>query len=274
MAAEDVPAEIHGFSEPGSTPTPWAAGLEQLRAADTFWLRRSVPTADHTSAIDAPATTTIEWLRGGSPVASGATYTLTSVDAGKSVGCSATATNAAGSTSSASSSVTLPATSVTLPATYNVVITIHGRGKVTAQGHTCTSSCTVAIAAGTVAAVTVSRTAGWALSSWRGDCSGRGACAVSMTSDHAITATFARVRPHATVTKATINGRSATFKFKAAGATRFECAVVRRHAKPRFSRCKSPKAYHHLARGHYTFELRAVGPGGTQRAATIRRFMI
>ncbi len=38
MAAEDVTAEIHGFSEPDSTPTPWAAGLEQLRAADTFWL--------------------------------------------------------------------------------------------------------------------------------------------------------------------------------------------------------------------------------------------
>jgi hypothetical protein len=38
MAAEDVTAEIHGFSEPDSTPTPWAAGLEQVRAADTFWL--------------------------------------------------------------------------------------------------------------------------------------------------------------------------------------------------------------------------------------------
>lgn len=38
MAAEGVTAEIHGFSEPGATPTPWGAGLEQLRAADTFWL--------------------------------------------------------------------------------------------------------------------------------------------------------------------------------------------------------------------------------------------
>ncbi len=38
MAAEHVTAEIHGFSEPDSTPTPWAAGLEQLHAADTFWL--------------------------------------------------------------------------------------------------------------------------------------------------------------------------------------------------------------------------------------------
>ncbi len=38
MAGQDVKAEIHGFSEPNSTPTPWAVGLEQLRAADTFWL--------------------------------------------------------------------------------------------------------------------------------------------------------------------------------------------------------------------------------------------
>jgi Pyridoxamine 5'-phosphate oxidase len=34
----DVTAEIHGFSEPDSTPLPWPAGLERLRAADTFWL--------------------------------------------------------------------------------------------------------------------------------------------------------------------------------------------------------------------------------------------
>jgi Pyridoxamine 5'-phosphate oxidase len=34
----DVTAEIHGFSEPNATPTPWAVGLEQVRAADTFWL--------------------------------------------------------------------------------------------------------------------------------------------------------------------------------------------------------------------------------------------
>jgi nitroimidazol reductase NimA-like FMN-containing flavoprotein (pyridoxamine 5'-phosphate oxidase superfamily) len=38
MAAEDVTAEIHGFSEPGATPTPWSTGLQQVSAADTFWL--------------------------------------------------------------------------------------------------------------------------------------------------------------------------------------------------------------------------------------------
>ena len=38
MAIEDVIAEIHGFSEPNSTPTPWEVGLEQVSTAATFWL--------------------------------------------------------------------------------------------------------------------------------------------------------------------------------------------------------------------------------------------
>ena len=38
MTTDEVTAEIHGFSEPGATPTPWAAALEQLAAADTYWL--------------------------------------------------------------------------------------------------------------------------------------------------------------------------------------------------------------------------------------------
>ena len=33
-----VSAEIHGFSEPGATPTPWAVGLQEVIAADTFWI--------------------------------------------------------------------------------------------------------------------------------------------------------------------------------------------------------------------------------------------
>jgi hypothetical protein len=35
---DEVGAEIHGFSEPGATPTPWSAGRELVLAADTFWL--------------------------------------------------------------------------------------------------------------------------------------------------------------------------------------------------------------------------------------------
>lgn len=34
----EVTAEIHGFSHPDATPTPWAVGLEHVIEADTFWL--------------------------------------------------------------------------------------------------------------------------------------------------------------------------------------------------------------------------------------------
>lgn len=34
----EVVAEIHGFSEPGARPMPWTAALEQVIAADTFWI--------------------------------------------------------------------------------------------------------------------------------------------------------------------------------------------------------------------------------------------
>src|ERR687898_2091932 len=34
----DVIAEIHGFSSPDATPTPWEVGREQVVDADTFWL--------------------------------------------------------------------------------------------------------------------------------------------------------------------------------------------------------------------------------------------
>ena len=34
----DVRAEIHGFSQPNATPTPWPVGLEQIIDAETFWL--------------------------------------------------------------------------------------------------------------------------------------------------------------------------------------------------------------------------------------------
>jgi general stress protein 26 len=36
--APDVTAEIHGFSSPDATPTPWSEGLEHVIGADTFWL--------------------------------------------------------------------------------------------------------------------------------------------------------------------------------------------------------------------------------------------
>lgn len=34
----DVTAEIHGFSHPDATPTPWEVGRKQVAQADTFWI--------------------------------------------------------------------------------------------------------------------------------------------------------------------------------------------------------------------------------------------
>ena len=34
----DVTAEIHGYSHPDATPTPWEVGREQVASADTFWI--------------------------------------------------------------------------------------------------------------------------------------------------------------------------------------------------------------------------------------------
>jgi hypothetical protein len=33
-----VSTEIHGFSQPDAAPTPWPEALEQIAAAETFWL--------------------------------------------------------------------------------------------------------------------------------------------------------------------------------------------------------------------------------------------
>ena len=38
MMPPDITAEIHGFSHPDATPTPWAVGLQHVTDADTFWL--------------------------------------------------------------------------------------------------------------------------------------------------------------------------------------------------------------------------------------------
>ena len=83
--------------------------------------------------------------------------------------------------------------------------------------------------------------------------------------------------PNTRITRAKINSKKhkATFKFKAIGnATGFECALAKKKHKPKFKRCSSPKAYKHLKRGSYTFEVRAVGPSGHDPSPAKRRFRI
>jgi hypothetical protein len=128
-------------------------------------------------------------------------------------------------------------------------------------------------------AATGSSFAGWS----GGGCSGTALCTVRMGSDQSVTATFAAVPvtgapPNTAITQATINSSRATarFKFKASGEkSGFQCALVsKKHRKPRFKRCRSPKTYRHLKNGNYTFEVRAIGPGGRDRSPAKKRFKI
>ncbi len=87
--------------------------------------------------------------------------------------------------------------------------------------------------------------------------------------------------PGVRITRAKINsaGRQAKFSFKALGkASSIQCALVKRtkrhrHPKPRFAKCRSPKAYRKLAPGNYTFEVRAV-LGRSHGSVSTRSFAI
>jgi hypothetical protein len=104
-----------------------------------------------------------------------------------------------------------------------------------------------------------------------------------MSSDQSVTATFASLPvsvapPNSRITQAMIasNKRKAVFKFKGSGKkTGFQCALVsKKHRKPRFKSCRSPKTYKHLKNGRYTFEVRAIGPGGKDPSPGKKRFKI
>jgi hypothetical protein len=87
----------------------------------------------------------------------------------------------------------------------------------------------------------------------------------------------------ALLTRATISSaqHSAKLSFTAEGdASAFQCALVRSdgtHAKatkPHYAICTTPKSYTKLTGGNYTFYVRTIGPGGTDKTPAIRKFTI
>jgi hypothetical protein len=57
------------------------------------------------------------------------------------------------------------------------------------------------------------------------------------------------------------------FKFTTRHATRTQCALATGSGRAKFAACSSPKAYRGLGKGHYTFLVRALGPGGISAPA-------
>ncbi len=181
-----------------------------------------------------------------------------------------------------------------------VTVAGSGKGTVTGPAIACPTSCTSRYLAGTAVPLAATAAKGSTFHGWSAGCLGTGACTATLSSDQAVTATFITVppdkkppagkakTPNTVVTGMKTNRRqhSETFRFHAVGvSTGLQCAdvrqpIARRHArrpkpaKPRFTACRSPKAYKRLKPGTYVFSVRALGPGGTDRTPARRIFKI
>lgn len=82
--------------------------------------------------------------------------------------------------------------------------------------------------------------------------------------------------PRTRITDSAVSSKRhrATFRFTAVGALAYQCSMRKVHRAPVFSRCSAPRAYQHLVHGSYRFEVRAIGPGGTDRTPAVQRFTI
>jgi hypothetical protein len=83
--------------------------------------------------------------------------------------------------------------------------------------------------------------------------------------------------PNTKITSSTISKskHKATFSFKGTGiVSGFQCALSKGTAKPNYSACTSPKTYKNLARGNYTFRVRALNLAGRDPTPASMKFTI
>ncbi len=142
-----------------------------------------------------------------------------------------------------------------------------GSGTVTSSpaGINCGSTCSHAYTQGTAVTLTAHPATGSKFTGWSGSgCSGTATCKVTMSANHAVTATFAPIGPpNTTITGHTVSSanRSASFAFKGSGgvgALHFKCKLD----TAAYASCTSPKSYSHLARGSHTFRVEAIDSRG------------
>ncbi|MGZ6954251.1 MAG: InlB B-repeat-containing protein [Acidimicrobiia bacterium] len=86
---------------------------------------------------------------------------------------------------------------VTSGSQHTLQVTVVGQGTVSSSpaGISCPTTCSAAFSSSTGVGLTAAVANGWTFSSWSGDCSGSGACVVTMDTDHSITATFRAPAP-------------------------------------------------------------------------------
>ena len=171
----------------GSFKFPTCA-INRLTAANAGSGAGSV--TSNPSGIDCGVTCTFEWARGTSVTLSAAAHPGSVFIGWSGGGCSGTG----------SCTVTLNAdTAVTAtfvaPRALTVTKAGSGSGTVTSApaGIACGSTCTAQFNDGTAVTLTAAASAGSKFTGWSGDCSGTANCALTMSANHAATATFARV---------------------------------------------------------------------------------
>jgi hypothetical protein len=152
----------------------------------------------------------------------------------------------------------------------------------------CGPTCVAQFDQGTVVTLTASPAPGSSFAGWSGGgCSGTGTCAITVGADTTVIAAFnadkpsTGTAPNTKIAKAKINSGAgtATFTFgttaKARAASGFECALIsKKHKKPKFKGCSSPKKYKHLKPGKYKFEVRAFDAAGADSTPAKKKFKI
>jgi hypothetical protein len=73
---------------------------------------------------------------------------------------------------------------------HKLTVTVKGSGTVTGNGISCPGTCSGSYPEGTAVSLTAKPTGGSSFSGWSGDCTGTGSCNLTMSADHAVTATF------------------------------------------------------------------------------------
>lgn len=136
-----------------------------------------------------------------------------------------------------------------------------GSGAVRGAQISCPHTCSAGYPAGTQVTLSARASPGSIFSGWSGACTGAGACTITMSLARKVVARFVIPPPHGTrITSANINSSkgTATFKFTAAGTVSgYTCVLEKGSIRPRLRRCASPKSYHGLKSGHYTFVVEA-----------------
>jgi hypothetical protein len=156
-------------------------------------------------------------------------------------------------------------------------------------GIDCGATCSAQYTQHSSVTLTATPAAGSTFSGWSGACSGTGACTVALEANAAVGASFTAIKPppgvapNTKIKRAKINQakNSATFKFKSIGGSKakptrgFQCALVKKkHRKPKFKACTSPKKYKHLKPHRYTFEVRAFDAAGKDATPAKKKFRI